>query len=127
MVRQGGIRCPTASCRAADGGWRISPELYAKFLDYFDPSKHLLQSSLADWPKVSTTGGGGYSVGINTRRNGTDIFHCGDFTWSNPQASYGAFYEMWHQGIRFVVTYSPNVSHALVDELDSALYRAAFQ
>jgi hypothetical protein len=34
---------------------------------------------------------------------------------------------MWHQGVRFVVTYTPDISHELVDELDAALYRAAFQ
>jgi CubicO group peptidase (beta-lactamase class C family) len=113
--------------RGAYGGWRISPEAYAKFLDYFDPSKNLLKTRLADWPKVQTPGGAGYSIGINTRRNNTDIFHFGDFNWTNPPASYGAYFEMWHQGIRFVVTYSPNISHAVVDELDAALNRAAFQ
>jgi CubicO group peptidase (beta-lactamase class C family) len=113
--------------RGAYGGWKISSESYAKFLDYFDPAKKLLNTRLADWPKAQTPGGGGYSIGINTRRSNTDIFHFGDFNWTNPPASYGAFFEMWHQGIRFVVTYSPNISHTVVDELDAALYRAAFQ
>jgi CubicO group peptidase (beta-lactamase class C family) len=113
--------------RGAYGGWKISPEGYAKFLDYFDPSKKLLDTPSAAWPKILTPGGSGYSVGINTRRNNTDIFHFGDFNWTNPPASYGAYFDMWHQGIRFVVTYSPNISHAVVEELDAALYRAAFQ
>jgi CubicO group peptidase (beta-lactamase class C family) len=113
--------------RGAYGGWKISPEGYAKFLDYFDPSMKLMNTPPAEWPKFETPDGGLYSIGINMRRNRTDFFHYGDFTWTNPAASYGGFYEMWHQGVRFVVTYSPNISHAVVDELDAALYRAAFQ
>jgi len=112
--------------RGAYGGWKISPEGYAKFLDYFDPSQKLLSTPPIDWPRFDNRAGRGYSIGTNTR-NGTDFFHYGDFTWSNPRASYGAYYAMWHQGVRFVVTYTPNISHELVDELDAALYRAAFQ
>ena len=102
--------------RGAYGGWKISPEGYAKFLDYFDPSQKLLSISPADWPRFDNRSGRGYSIGTNTR-NGVDFFHYGDFTWSNPRANYGAYYAMWHQGVRFVVTYSPNISHELVDEL----------
>jgi CubicO group peptidase (beta-lactamase class C family) len=112
--------------RGAYGGWKISPEGYAKFLDYFDPSQKLLSTPPVDWPRFENRAGRGYSIGTNTR-NGADFFHYGDFTWSNPRASYGAYYAMWHQGVRFVVTYTPNISHELVDELDAALYRAAFQ
>jgi CubicO group peptidase (beta-lactamase class C family) len=111
--------------RGGYGGWKISPEGYAKFLDYFDPSKQLLSTPPADWPGFATRTGRGYSIGINIR-NGGDFFHYGDFTWSSPKASYGAYFAMWHQGIRFVVTYAPNIRHELVDELDAALYRAAF-
>lgn len=112
--------------RGAYGGWKISPEGYAKFLDYFDPLQKLLSTSPADWPKFETGAGRGYSIGTNIR-NGADFFHYGDFAWSDPRTSYGAYYAMWHQGVRFVVTYTPNISHKLVDELDGALYRATFQ
>jgi CubicO group peptidase (beta-lactamase class C family) len=112
--------------RGAYGGWKISPEGYAKFLDYFDPSQKLLNTPPADWPGFATRNGRGYSIGINIR-NGTDFFHFGDFMWSNPRTSYGAYFAMWHQGVRFVVTYTPNIDHGLVNELDAALYRAAFQ
>ena len=112
--------------RGAYGGWKISPEGYAKFLDYFDSSKKLLSTPHTDWPKVETGSGYGYSIGTNTRGNGSDFFHYGDFRWTSLRVSYGAYYAMWHQGVRFVATFAPNVTHAVVDELDSALYRAAF-
>jgi hypothetical protein len=67
---------------------------------------------LADWPKSALLA--------------VDNFF-GDFSWSNPQANYGGSYEMWHKGPRFVVMYSPNICRAVVEELDSAWYRAAFQ
>ena len=51
----------------------------------------------------------------------------GDFNWTNAPATYVAYFEMWYQGIRLVATYSTNISHSMVDEFDSALYRAAFQ
>jgi hypothetical protein len=83
-------------------------------------------ASLSAAPGFATRTGRGYSIGINIRK-GTDFFHFGDFMWSNPRTSYGAYYAMWHQGVRFVVTYTPDIDHGLVDELDAALYRAAFQ
>jgi CubicO group peptidase (beta-lactamase class C family) len=111
----------------AYGGWKISAEGYARFLDYFDPSKKLLQIRPADWPKA-LVGSAWYSMGTFMRKAGTgyNFWHDGSWERYQPKVSFGAFYAKWHQGISVVATYEPTVSEAATHDLDDSLYRAAF-
>lgn len=113
----------------AYGGWKISAEGYARFLDYFDPSKRLLQIRPADWPKAIVGNGAKYSMGTFMRKAGTgyNFWHDGSWERYQPNASFGAFYAKWHQGISVVATYEPTVSDAARYDLDDSLYRAAFR
>jgi CubicO group peptidase (beta-lactamase class C family) len=113
----------------AYGGWKISAEGYTRFLDYFDPSKKLLQSRPADWPKAIVGNGAMYSMGTYMRKAGSgyNFWHVGSWERHQPNASFGAFYAKWHQGISVVATYEPTASDAASYDLDSSLYRAAFR
>jgi CubicO group peptidase (beta-lactamase class C family) len=113
----------------AYGGWKISAEGYARFLDYFDPSKGLLQIRPADWPTAIVGNGAMYGMGTFMRKAGAgyNFWHAGSWERHQPNASFGAFYAKWHQGISVIATYEPTVSDAASSDLDDSLYQAAFR
>jgi CubicO group peptidase (beta-lactamase class C family) len=132
VLETAGIRGATLdeNWRVAEayGGWKISSEGYTKFLDYFDPSKPAVSAQIAGWPKADIGGGASYSLGVLIRTAGTgyNFWHIGNWQRDDPKASFGAYFAMWHQGVRVVATYSPAVGRPAALELDAALFRAAF-
>ena len=113
---------------ASWGGWKISAEDYARFLEYFLPSKHLLKTTPAKWPQFSLGGGAYYSLGTLMRQNGTgyNFWHEGSWQWSGtPQASFGAYFTVITENVRYMAEYSPTISDDAATDLDSSMYAAA--
>jgi CubicO group peptidase (beta-lactamase class C family) len=132
VLEAAGIRGATINedwrVMGAYGGWKMSTEAYAKFLDYLDTSKSPINGQIAGWPKTDIGNGVSYSLGVFMRSAGTgfNFWHLGNWLRDDQKASFGAFFAMLHQGIGVVVTYSPGVNLATGSELQ-ALVRAALQ
>lgn len=113
---------------ASWGGWKISAEDYARFLEYFLPSEHLLKTSPAKWPQFSLGGGAYYSLGTLLRQNGSgyNFWHEGSWQWNGtPQASFGAYFTVITENVRYMAEYSPTISDDAASDLDSSMYAAA--
>jgi CubicO group peptidase (beta-lactamase class C family) len=106
-------------------GWKISTRNYARFLVYFLPSRHLLQTRPAQWPKFSF-GDYSYTLGAFMRHNvngGLNFWHSGSWQW-NPTSN-GSYYTVIREDVRYAVQFSPTVSDDAFSDLDSSIYTAA--
>lgn len=113
---------------ASWGGWKISAEDYTRFQEYFLPSKHLLKTKPAQWPQFNLGGGAFYSLGTLMRQNGTgyNFWHEGSWQWNGtPQASFGAYFAVIAEDVRYMAEYSPTISDDAASDLDSSMYTAA--
>ena len=112
----------------AFAGWKISAEGYAKFLSYFDPSKGLLKTQPADWPKApDLRGGWSYSLGVFMHESAFgpqyNFTHPG--RWEGPNASFGAYFALWDGTIGAIANYAPTVPDATATDLNNDMFRAA--
>ena len=112
----------------AYGGWKMSTEAYAKFLDYLDTSKSPINGQIAGWPKTDIGNGVSYSLGVFMRSAGTgfNFWHLGNWLRddqkqvSEPSLRCCTRVSVWS------LPYSPGVNLATGNELQ-ALIRAALQ
>ena len=113
----------------AYGGWKISAINYARFLDSLRPAAKLMKSAPNKWPKYSFGNGAYYSIGMFLRQNGTsyNFWHDGAFNMNSPliTVSFGSYFAMWAQDLRFTATYAPRLSQDAVNDLDYTMYQAA--
>jgi CubicO group peptidase (beta-lactamase class C family) len=112
---------------ASFGGWKISANDYTKFLEYFLPSMHLLSIAPAQWPQFDLGGGAYYSLGTLLRQAGTgyNFWHTGSFAWSAPATSFGAYFTVLQENVRYMAEIAPTVSDQAFSDLDNSLYSAA--
>lgn len=118
---------PSWRVLASFGGWKISANDYTRFLEYFLPSMGLLSIQPAQWPQYSLGGGAYYSLGTLMRQAGTgyNFWHTGSFQWSSPSASFGAYYAVLQENVRYMADFAPTVSDDAFNDLDASLYNAA--
>lgn len=109
------------------GGWQISSNDYVKFLAYYLPSKHLLSIPPSQWPQFNLGGGAFYSLGTLMRQAGSgyNFWHTGSFSWSPPPESWGSYYAVLQENVRYTAEFSPTVSDQAFSDLDASLYNAA--
>jgi len=112
---------------ASFGGWEISAEDYTRFLAYYLPSKHLLSIPPSQWPQFDLGGGAFYSLGTLMRQAGSgyNFWHTGSFTWSPPLDSWGSYFAVLQENVRYAAEFSPTVSDQAFSDLDAVLYNAA--
>jgi CubicO group peptidase (beta-lactamase class C family) len=112
---------------ASWGGWKITALNYARFLRYFLPGQGLLNTTPAQWPKLDIGGGAFYSIGTMLRTNGSwyNFWHDGSWSWSNPQSSFGGYFTVIDDDVRYAVNYEPTIGNAALNDLDASLYDAA--
>jgi CubicO group peptidase (beta-lactamase class C family) len=110
-------------------GWKISAVNYARFLAYFLPSQKLIKTPVSKWPKVHIGGGASYSLGafmrVNPNGSGHNFWHDGTWTWFTPAASFGGYYTVIGEDIRYMANYEPTISSAALTDLDSVMYDSA--
>jgi CubicO group peptidase (beta-lactamase class C family) len=115
---------------ASFGGWKISAKDYTRFQEYYLPSMHLLSIGPAKWPKFDLGGGAYYTLGTLMRSsgNGYNFWHEGSFTWttSNSSSSFGGYFGVLKENVRYMVDVGPTVSDDAFGDLDSSLYNAAY-
>lgn len=118
---------PSWRVLASFGGWQISAADYAKFLAYYLPSLNLLGIAPKDWPKFDLGGGAYYSLGtlMRTAGAGYNFWHTGSFSWSDPQTSFGSYFAVLQENVRYVAEFAPTVSDDAFNDLDASLYNAA--
>jgi CubicO group peptidase (beta-lactamase class C family) len=109
------------------GGWDISSEDYAKFLAYYLPSEGLLSIPPSQWPQFDLGGGAFYSLGTLMRQAGTgyNFWHTGSFQWSPPASSFGSYFAVLQEDVRYEADFAPTVSDDAFSDLDASLYNAA--
>ncbi len=114
----------------AYGGWKISALNYTRFLENLRPKSKFMKSGPAKWPQYSFGNGAYYSIGMFLRQNGSsyNFWHDGAFSMNSPliTTSFGSYFAMWAQDLRFVATYAPRLSGEAVNELDYVMYQAAY-
>lgn len=112
---------------ASWGGWKISAADYTKFLAYYLPSKHLLSIPPSQWPKFDLGGGAYYSLGTLMRSAGSgyNFWHTGSWQWSPPLTSFGSYFAVLQENVRYQAEFSPTVSDQAFSDLDASLYNAA--
>jgi CubicO group peptidase (beta-lactamase class C family) len=109
------------------GGWKISAQDYAKFLEYYLPSKHLLKTTPAQWPKFNISGNNYYGLGqiMQKAGSGYNFFHEGSWVWTgSPKASFGGYDTVYQETIRYMTEFSPTVSDSAVTALSTAMSNA---
>jgi CubicO group peptidase (beta-lactamase class C family) len=110
-------------------GWKISAVNYARFLAYFLPSQRLLNIPVSTWPKYSFGDGSFYTLGafmrVNPNGPGHNFWHDGSWSWDDPAASFGGYYTVIGQNVRYMANYEPTISDTAVNDLDSVMYDAA--
>ena len=112
----------------AFGGWKLSAEDDARFLQYFDPRSGLNATRAKTWPKVDLGGGASYSLGTLMRPagGGFNFWHFGSWVWTgSPKASFGAYFARLAGGFGYAANYQPTVDAAAMSDLDASLYKAA--
>jgi CubicO group peptidase (beta-lactamase class C family) len=109
------------------GGWKISANDYARFLEYFLPSLGLLSLQPAQWPRFDLGGGAFYSLGALMRENppGYNFWHSGSWQYSPPPASFGGYFTAIQENVRYAVAFEPTVDGSAFNDLDASLYNAA--
>lgn len=117
---------PAWRIMASWGGWKISALNYARFLEYFLPSLRMLKTAVAQWPKFRTPGGAYYTLGTVIQPNGTghNFYHDGSWKSSSPKASFGGYYTVFAEDVRYMANYEPTLGSAALKDLDSVM-RAA--
>lgn len=114
----------------AYGGWKISAVDYARFLDNLRPGSKLMKSAPNKWPQYSFGNGAYYSIGMFLRQNGSsyNFWHDGAFSMNSPliTTSFGSYFAMWAQDLRFAATYAPRLPEDAVNDLDYVMYQAAY-
>jgi CubicO group peptidase (beta-lactamase class C family) len=110
---------------ASWGGWKISPKDYVRFLEYYLPSMHLLSIPPAQWPQFDLGGGAYYTLGTAMRQAGSgyNFWHAGSWQWNSD--SFGAYFTVIQENVRYMADYAPTVSNDAVNDLDASLYNAA--
>lgn len=105
--------------------WKISAVNYARFLAYFLPSRHLLQTGPHQWPRFGIGDGASYTLGALMRRNGTEhnFWHSGSWRWNNTNLA--SYYTVIGEDVRYAAEFSPTVDDAAFSDLDSSIYTAA--
>lgn len=117
---------------ASFGGWKISAKDYTRFLEYFLPKLNLVSIPVANWPKFDLGGGAYYSLGTLMRASseskGNNFWHEGSFSWSDgtSNASFGGYFGVLAQDVRYMVEVGPTVSDDAFSDLDGSLYNAAY-
>ena len=110
---------------ASWGGWKISPKDYVRFLEYYLPSMQLLSIPPSQWPQFDLGGGAYYSLGTLMRQAGSgyNFWHDGSWQWS--PYSFGGYFTVIQENVRYMADYAPTVSDDAVNDLDASLYNAA--
>jgi CubicO group peptidase (beta-lactamase class C family) len=115
---------------ASYGGWKISAKDYTRFLEYYLPSMHLLSIAPKKWPQFDLGGGAYYSLGTLMRSagDGYNFWHEGSFSWTTTSSttSFGAYFGVLQQDVRYMVEVGPTVSDDAFSDLDASLYDAAY-
>ena len=121
------------------GGWNMSAVDYARFLDHFRPKAGLLKAPASKWPqkKFATCcvePYGIFSLGMflepfvtgkyDINQYGSWKFRSDDIPERNEV--YGAFFKMYRQNLRYVVTFSPSIPDRACSTLILNLDKAAF-
>jgi CubicO group peptidase (beta-lactamase class C family) len=111
---------------ASWGGWKISADDYARFLEYYLPSQKLLKTTVADWPMFSMGSGDYYTLGAIAVKQGTGyaFFHEGSWQYSSPKASFGSYYVVYEESIRYMTEFAPTVSDDAVTDLNTVMSNA---
>jgi len=107
------------------GGWKISAVNYARFLEYFLPSLHMVNTTIAQWPKFRTPSGQFYTLGAIMSTDGVHhrFHHTGK--WQSPTASFGAYFGVFDEDVRYIANYEPNITPEQLQELAGRMFAAA--
>ncbi len=118
---------PSWRVMASWGGWKISADDYTRFLTYYLPSQQLLSIPPAQWPQFDLGGGAFYSLGtlMRTAGSGYNFWHTGSWQWSPPLSSFGSYFAVLQENVRYAANFSPTVSDDAFSDLDASLYNAA--
>jgi CubicO group peptidase (beta-lactamase class C family) len=109
------------------GGWKISAVNYARFLEYFLPSLRMVNTTIQQWPKFPMGGGDFYTMGAIMRTDGVRhrFRHAGSWRFGSPRASFGGYFAVFDENVRYMVNYEPTLQTDALHDLSLMMYRAA--
>jgi CubicO group peptidase (beta-lactamase class C family) len=118
---------PAWRIMASWGGWKISALNYARFLAYFLPSQHMLNTTIAQWPKFPIGGGNYYTMGAIMRTDGVHhrFHHAGKWKSANPPASFGGYFGVFDEDVRYMANYEPVLTPDQLRDLSQTMFAAA--
>jgi CubicO group peptidase (beta-lactamase class C family) len=117
---------PAWMIMASWGGWKISADDYTKFLEYYLPGQKLLKTTVNDWPKFAIGSGEFYMLGAIGFKQGADysFVHEGSWQYSNPKASFGAYFTVYTDQVRYMTEYMPTITDAQEQALSADMSNA---